>query len=378
MKVKDPIYGTVVIQDEEIHALIETKAFQRLSLIKQQGHTYFLHRNALHTRIEHSVGVYVLMEKMIAQLTATQDISFSDYERKVAIISALLHDIGHGPFSHCFQKICGQDHNDWTIRIIQEDKEIRTILNRIPHLLEDVVKVLNGEGHFPIIEEMMYASLGVDQLDYWNRDLYHSSLSLELFPIDELIAAMCYINHQLVIEKLGIPLIEQLVDIKQHLYHNGFGHPFVIGKDLLFQEIFREVRENNVPFSNPVLHNFFVKQDEEIQLEDFLPLHDEMIHNEIEYFASRESGMVGYLAKLYLDPDNSLEWKEGTQNEENMYISHIVTEQKNYSSYTGGIFVQKHSSFEDILHLSDSIRNIAAIPAKEHIYFLEDNLITNK
>lgn len=378
MKVKDPIYGTIVIQDEEIHALIETKAFQRLSLIKQQGHTYFLHCNALHTRIEHSVGVYVLMEKMIAHLTAKQDISFSDYERKVAIISALLHDIGHGPFSHCFQKICGQDHGDWTIRIIQEDKEIRAILNRTPHLLEDVVKVLKGEGDFPIIEDMMYSSIGIDQLDYWNRDLYYSSLSLELLPIDEFISAMCYINHQLVIKEAGIPLIEQLVDIKQHLYHNGFGHPFVIGKDLLFQELFREVRENNILFSNRVLHNFFMKKDEEIQLEDFLLLHDEMIHNEIEYFASRESGMVGYLAKLYLDSDNSLQWKEGTQDEENMHISHIVTEKKNYSSYTGGIFVQNHSSLEDVLHLSDSIRNIVAIPAKEHTYFLKNNLISNK
>lgn len=378
MKIQDAIYGTISIEDKEVQELIKTKAFQRLSLIKQQGHTYFLHPHAVHTRIEHSIGVYRLMNKMIAYLTAKQDIVLSPYERKVAVIAALLHDIGHGPFSHCFQKVCQQDHGEWTIRIVREDEEIQSILNRTPHLSEDIVKVLKGEGYFPIIEDIMYSSLGVDQLDYWNRDLYHFSLSLELFPINEFISTIRYMNKQLVIEEAGIPFMEQLVHIKQRLYHDGFGHPFVIGKDLLFQEIFREVRENNIPFSSSVLHNFFIKNDVDIQLKDFLSLHDEMIHNEIKHFASRNDGMLSYLAKLYLQSDYSLKWEEGNEEVENMYISHKITEKKNYSSYTGGILVKKGYSFEDILQLSDYIRNIAEIPAKEHIYYLEEKLIKNK
>ncbi|CAM4377541.1 metal-dependent phosphohydrolase [Bacillus manliponensis] len=378
MKITDAIYGTITIEDEEVKALIKTKAFQRLSLIKQQGHTYFLHPNAVHTRIEHSIGVYHLMDKVITHLMEKQDITISPYERKVAMIATILHDIGHGPFSHCFQKVCQQDHGDLTIRIIRENLEIRSILEKIPNLLEDVVNVLQGEGKFQLIEDIMFSSLGVDQLDFWNRDLHYSSLSLELVPIDKLISTIRYINKQLIIEETGIPFIEHLVHIKQHLYHEGFGHPFVIGKDLLFQEIFREARESDTAFVNPVLCNFFMEEDVNIQIEDFLQLHDEMIHDEIKQFASRNNGRLSYLAALYLQSEHSLKWGEGFKKIEGMHIVHKVTEKKNYSSYTGGIFIKKDTFIEDIKHLSVYIQNIVDIPAKEYICYLEENLIENK
>ncbi|PGU10504.1 HD domain-containing protein, partial [Bacillus thuringiensis] len=94
--------------------------FQRLAYIKQQGHTYFLHENAIHTREEHSIGVYMLVNKVIEHLTEIGDIHLSKYERKLVSTVALLHDVGHGPYSHCFQQISGEDHGEWTVRIIQE------------------------------------------------------------------------------------------------------------------------------------------------------------------------------------------------------------------------------------------------------------------
>nr|WP_306472505.1 hypothetical protein [Bacillus toyonensis] len=83
MHVADPIYGPISIHDIDILQLIDTKAFQRLAYIKQQGHTYFLHENAIHTREEHSIGVYVLVNKVIEHLTEIGDIHLSKYERKL-------------------------------------------------------------------------------------------------------------------------------------------------------------------------------------------------------------------------------------------------------------------------------------------------------
>ncbi|MEH7460254.1 HD domain-containing protein, partial [Bacillus sp. JJ1127] len=262
MQITDSVYGRVSIQDRDIIELIKTEAFQRLAHIKQQGHTYYLHPNATHTRIEHSIGVYVLINKVITHLTIIGDIDLSEYEQKVASIVALLHDIGHGPYSHCFQRISGQDHGEWTIRIVQEDRDVRAILERIPNLLEDVIKVLSEENSFPIIEELLFFSLGMDQLDFWNRDLYYSSLELEGIPIEHLISTMRFINQKLVIEEAGIPYIEQLVKVKKELYNQGFGHPFVVGKDLLLKFIFYKIQELQFPFYSPVLQNFFYKGDE--------------------------------------------------------------------------------------------------------------------
>ncbi|MBE5106749.1 HD domain-containing protein [Bacillus thuringiensis] len=151
MHSKDPIYGPISIHDRDILRFIDTKVFQRLAYIKQQGHTYFLHENAIHTKKEHSIGVYVLVSKVIEHLTEIGDIHLSEYERKLLSAVALLHDVGHGPYSHCFQKISGEDHGDWTIRIIQEDEEIRTILNQTSGLLENVTEALTDDEVFLII-----------------------------------------------------------------------------------------------------------------------------------------------------------------------------------------------------------------------------------
>ena len=94
---------------------------------------------------------------------------------------------------------------------------------------------------------------------------------------------MRLIDDKLVIEESGIPFIEQLMKMKEELYNNGFGHPFVIGKDILLQTILKMIEEKNLSFYTPELQNFFHK-GEKLEVEDFLPLQDEMILNEIKYF----------------------------------------------------------------------------------------------
>ena len=115
----------------------------------------------------------------------------------------------------------------------------------------------------------------MDQLDFWNRDLYYSSLELEGLRIEELIGV---INDKLVIEE-GIPLIEQLMKMKEVLYNNGFTR--LVGKDLLLQKILKDRREN-LSFYTPELQNFYER--EKLEVEDFLPLHDGIIFNELNYF----------------------------------------------------------------------------------------------
>ncbi|MGE7881869.1 HD domain-containing protein [Bacillus sp. NPDC094077] len=369
MHITDPIYGPISICDRDILRLIDTKAFQRLAYIKQQGHTYFLHEDAIHTRKEHSIGVYVLVNKVIEHLTGIGDIHLSAYKRKLVSVVALLHDVGHGPYSHCFQQISGEDHGDWTIRIIQEDEEIRKILKQTSGLLDDVTKALTDDGVFPIIDELLFNSLGMDQLDFWNRDLYYSSLELDGLRIEELIANMRFINDKLVIEEQGIPLIEKLMKMKEGLYNNGFGHPFVIGKDLLLQSIFQKIKEKNLSFYIPELQNFFHK-GEKLEIEDFLPLQDEMILNEIKYFAKSEDVQLAALIQLYFSADKSLSFEKGLEGnfkKENSTLA-VITEKKAYSSYVGGIYIYSEGQLEDIIEKSTLIQEIVKLPKKEYAY----------
>ncbi|MFD6510759.1 HD domain-containing protein [Bacillus sp. NPDC060175] len=369
MRVTDSIYGPISIHDRDILQLIDTKAFQRLAYIKQQGHTYFLHENAIHTREEHSIGVYVLVNKVIEHLTEIGDIHLSKYERKLVSTVALLHDAGHGPYSHCFQQISGENHGEWTVRIIQEDEEIRTILNQTPGLLDDVTKALTEEDAFPIIDELLFHSLGMDQLDFWNRDLYYSSLEFEGLRIEELIANMRFINGKLVIAEQGIPYIEQLMKMKEELYNNGFGHPFVIGKDLLLQSIFQKIKEKNLSFYTPELQNFFYKR-KKLEIVDFLPLQDEMIINEIKCFAKSDDIEIAALIHLYFSATKSLSFEKGIEGDYKKENSTavVITEKKAYSSYVGGIYVYSEGQLEDILEKSNFIQEIVKLPKKEYAY----------
>lgn len=98
------------------------------------------------------------------------------------------------------------------------------------------------------------------QLDFWNRDLYYSSLQVERIPIEKLISTMRMVNQKLVIEESGVPYIEHLVKVKSALYHNGFGHPFVVGKDLLFQLIFQKIKKITFHFIAHYYKTFFKKE----------------------------------------------------------------------------------------------------------------------
>lgn len=374
MQLKDPIHGIIEIDDQDILELIQTNAFQRLTHIKQQGHTYLLHPNALHTRIEHSLGVYELIKRLIIHLLGKRDVQFTPYEIKVAKIAALLHDIGHGPFSHCFQTISGQDHGDWTIRIVEDTQEIITILNRTPNLLQDVLLVLRGEGAFPIIEELLFGSLSMDQMDFWNRDLFYSNIDMDPINMNNFIATMSYTENKLVISIDGIPYVEKLMDIKRALYEKGFGHPFVVGKDLLLKEIFKEVKNENVQLQSSNLSKCISSDEQDIKVLEYLSLNDETIQNEIEYLKTYDNEFIQQLAHLYLSVNESLPWAEIDIEHQQMdghTVVAVMKEKKNYSSYSGGVFIEQGSELVDIATLSSHVHSSFLRPAKQYIYFLK-------
>jgi len=163
--------------------------------------------------------------------------------------------------------------------------------------------------------------------------------------------------------------------VKSSLYHNGFGHPFVVGKDLLLLLIFQKIQELQLPLYNPILQNFFHKR-EELKVNDFLPLNDQAILNELQCVAKSEHEELAKLAQLYLSASKSLNWKEGKEGDfknckkEARYISEVMSENKGYSSYIGGIYINRNARFEDILETSKYIQEVTALPKRGYMYYL--------
>ncbi len=139
---KDPVHRYVHVRDKLIWDLIGTREFQRLRRIKQLGTTYLTFHGAEHSRFNHSLGVYEIVRRMVDDVFKGRP-EWDDNERELCLSAALLHDLGHGPFSHSFEKVFHLDHEDYTREIILGDTEVNQVLRKAgPGFPQDVAEVI--------------------------------------------------------------------------------------------------------------------------------------------------------------------------------------------------------------------------------------------
>ncbi|WP_456278800.1 HD domain-containing protein [Bacillus sp. AK128] len=374
MIIKDNLYGDIEIVDLDIIDIINTKIFSRLKLIKQQGNTFFLLPESTHTRFEHSLGLYHLTNLALDKMIDENKLSLSIYEQKLARFVAILHDIGHGPFSHCFKGITGQDHGDWTVKIVKESRELDLILRRTPKLFEDIISVLQRDGKFALIEEILFGSISLDQLDFWNRDLYYSRIDLKPLNLDSLLSCFIIKDNKVCITNNGIQQIEQMIRIKNALYHKGFGHPFIIGKDILLKEIFNLCLKKNIKVANNHLKNILNSDLYDVSFQDYISVTDMDIVDVIRDLSNNEEVLISDLANAYLSMDDSLDYKVLDTDQEITEKGNIiiVQEKKNYSSYVGGVFVKSDDDLFDIVDLSGYIEYMKNKRTKKIVYYINE------
>src|SRR5699024_2402298 len=168
---KDPVHRYVRVQDQLIWDLIATPEFQRLRRIKQLGTTYLTFHGAEHSRSNHSLGVYEIVRRMV------KDPSWNNEERSVCLCAALLHDIGHGPFSHSFEKVFDMEHEAFTQRIILEETEVHRVLKeREAELPRKVAQVIAKTYGDQLVVSMISSQIDADRMDYLLRDAYYTGV----------------------------------------------------------------------------------------------------------------------------------------------------------------------------------------------------------
>lgn len=180
--IRDPLYGYIGLTERETK-LIDTEAMQRLKRIKQLGLIDNVYPSGIHSRFEHSLGALFVADRI------SQQLQISDQEREVIRVAALLHDVGHGPFSHVFENILqianGReiDHTDITLKII-ETKEIADILNDIKSNVQSIFREKEKES---IEKDIISSALDADKLDYLRRDSYHTGVAYGMFDVERII-----------------------------------------------------------------------------------------------------------------------------------------------------------------------------------------------
>lgn len=255
--IRDPIHNIVQFDkknDRILLDLIDTSEFQRLRHIKQLGLASFTYPGAEHTRFAHSLGVTYLMNRFIDKICSLKGDRFEPYIKEIreyrllALVAALLHDIGHGPFSHALEKTTGVRHEKWTVAIIQGDTEVNMVLKMHGINPQEVVDVIQRTHASKAIVKLLSSQLDTDRIDYLLRDSKMTGAGYGTFDLEWLINVLTIgeyngeIEVGLDIDK-GVSIAEDFVMARYYMYTNVYFHKTTRSAELLIDKIFARALE---------------------------------------------------------------------------------------------------------------------------------------
>ena len=244
--VRDPLWDNIRI-DLDALALIDTPALQRLRYVRQLGHAFLVYPGATHTRFEHALGTYHLARRALAQLEDTEGHAVIPPEAARAVrYAALLHDIGHYPFSHALEEAGLPNHEQLATQQF-EDSALRAVLERLAIPAESLLCLIQGRGDTPVAG-LISGSLDVDKLDYLSRDAWMCGVPYGTIDVDRLLACLTLARPPnpmagsreppvLALQEKGLSALESLLFAKYQMYRNVYWHHAVRSATAMFKRL---------------------------------------------------------------------------------------------------------------------------------------------
>ncbi|HIB37752.1 HD domain-containing protein [Mesonia sp.] len=267
----DPIYGFITIPNERIFDVIEHKYFQRLRRISQMGMSYLVYPGAQHTRFHHALGCMHLMRKSL-EVLRFKGVKISEKEEEALLIAILLHDIGHGPFSHAMEHsiVSGVSHEWLSLQFMEK---MNAEFNQSLTL---AIQIFKGEYHRKFFKQLIASQLDVDRLDYLKRDSFYTGVAEGNINSERLITMLNVNNDELVVEQKGIYSVEKFLVARRLMYWQVYLHKTSLGAEQLLIRVLKRAKELSgkgveLPASKAL--SFFLKN--EMNFENFT---DETLH----------------------------------------------------------------------------------------------------
>lgn len=234
----DPVYGFINIPNELIFDIIEHPYFQRLRRIKQLGLTDFVYPGALHTRFHHAIGAMHLMGKALTSLSSKGH-EISEEEHNASLIAILLHDVGHGPFSHTlefslFQHVTHEQLGLWMMHRMNREMNGQ---------LDLAIKIFQGTYDRPFFHQLVSSQLDIDRLDYLKRDSFFTGVHEGMIGSERIIKMLEIKDNNLVVEEKGIYSIENFLNARRLMYWQVYLHKVAVSAEVMLIEIVRRAKE---------------------------------------------------------------------------------------------------------------------------------------
>lgn len=377
----DPIYGFITIPNALIYDLIQHPYFQRLRRITQMGLSYIVYPGANHTRFHHALGCLHIMQKAVDVLRF-KGVSISEEEENALYIAILLHDIGHGPFSHAMEKSIVEDVHHEAISLLFMNE----LNQEFDGQLSLAIQVFKGDYHRKFMLQLISSQLDMDRMDYLKRDSFYSGVAEGNVNSERLIQMMNVVDDVLVIEEKGIYSVEKFLMSRRLMYWQAYLHKTSLVAELILTKILKRAKELTekgilLSCSDPLL--FFLQNKINLETFDsknldlFSQLDDFDIISALKSWQKQDDFILSTLSKMIINRDllkikvsqekisnqEFQEMKERFASENNISLLEC-----NYFIFKGKIknqayskeaepirILKKDKSIEDVVEVSDQL-----------------------
>lgn len=330
----DPILKSIVFDQNHLWMLklIRTSEFQRLDKIRQLGTSSATFPAATHTRLAHSLGAYEITRRFINHLGLNKS-----FPKKAdhLLVAALLHDLGHGPYSHAFEKYTGCQHEEYTKQIIlKKDGEINKILIENNINPKQVVDILFNQDDCVWTSQLIDSQIDADRMDYLMRDSWYTGAAYGQINPQYLIGCSLFIKGKICFAWKAIAELENMLIGRYHMYNQVYNHPHSLKRDFVIQRMFNRVRDlynQKYNFENRFnMLNLFMPyfKSQKFNVEQLLALNDSILASFIESLKYEKDLVLKNLYAAYINKDlvkiEAVDQKVKLPKNANKYLCDII------------------------------------------------------
>ncbi|HWK23023.1 MAG TPA: HD domain-containing protein [Ureibacillus sp.] len=302
---KDPVHGYVHVRDQVIWDLIATKEFQRLRRIRQLGTTFLVFHGAEHSRFNHSLGVYEIVRRIVDDIFQGRP-EWDHSERLLALCAALLHDVGHGPFSHAFENVFGTNHEEYTRKVLLGDTEIHEVLSRVSkEFPERIAQVIDKNYTNQQVVSLISSQIDADRMDYLQRDAYYTGVSYGHFDMERILRVMRPRKDIIVIKSSGMHAVEDYIMSRYQMYLQIYFHPVSRSAETILNNILKRAKrlsDEGYAFKFEPVHfkPFFENNN---SLKQYLDLDESIMFTYFQFWMDENDAILSDLCRRFVNRD---------------------------------------------------------------------------
>ena len=299
---RDPLYGYIEVDYDLISKLIDSKEVQRLRRIRQLSGVSMVFQTAEHSRFTHALGAYHMANLVLRNVDGIE--CLNEYEQVVFLCAALLHDIGHGPYSHAFENVLLTSHEEMTVKIIlNKQTNVNNILSEYNGLAEDIAGVISHEGKYPLIESFVSSQLDVDRMDYLSRDAYFTGATYGTIDMHRLLRSMKVVDNKVLCRASGVHSIESYLMSRYHMYFQVYYHPVARSYELLLESIYERIKDLVLQsvHIDATIDSFLNVIRNHNDIESYIELDDAYVNGFVKQMTKSNDPVLNMLANCFND-----------------------------------------------------------------------------